>query len=370
MEIFHGQSIRPGVAIAAAARLNTEFGVPSFSPERLRRLGERLRRFGVDVPEIEQVILIAETVPKGFLLAPVPGIEIVGVAVQTSQIPAPSPEIPAVIGLGTGLTDSILEDEIVIVDGDRGRVYVGPDANTVARYQSPVTRSRRFFIDSAHMPARTATDYRLVKVLAPARMLSEVTVAMDAGADGLYIPADNDFLGGEDVIQTSGEQLTVLTDVFHLIAGQPLFLHIPPERLALSSLSRAASAGPVHLILDDLSDIESYRTRLSELEEIFEEDDTLFGTVRFDVGWQPEDAVAPPLDGLAGVVLHGPASQFPFDRLRQFMGQVQEQSLTSTLILDNQYWSEAVHEAMGMGFTQLVVPAELVEDIKDVIREA
>ena len=197
MELLHGIAARPGVAIAAAARLHEEFGVPSLAPDRLRRLGERLRSFGTENPEPEQIILVGERIPPGFWLSPLPGVEIVGLATGNASPLLPPPDLPVVLGLEPSGLQMIEEDDILILDGDRGRVYVAPDAATVARYQAPFTLSRRFFLEGSHLPARTASDNRLITILCEARTLAEAENAMSSGADGLVVPAANDFLGGK-----------------------------------------------------------------------------------------------------------------------------------------------------------------------------
>ena len=232
MEVLHGIAAHPGVAIASAARLGEDFGVPSLSPERLRRLGERLRSFGMENPEPEQIILIADRIPPGFWLSPLPGLEIIGLAAGTGQSLSPAPDRPVVVGLGEALMRAVEEEDIIIVDGDRGRVYVSPDAQTVARYQAPFTLARRFFLEGDHLPARTASDNRVIAVFCAASTLAEAEAAMKSGADGLVVGSDNDFLGGPDVVQTAGEQAQTLGDLARIIGGQPLVLDIPPERLA------------------------------------------------------------------------------------------------------------------------------------------
>ena len=93
MEVLHGVSAHPGVAIAAAARLHEDFGAASLSPDRLRRIGEKLRSFGVENPEPEQIVLVADRLPPAFWLAPLPGVQIVGLAAQSPAplFPPPSP---------------------------------------------------------------------------------------------------------------------------------------------------------------------------------------------------------------------------------------------------------------------------------------
>ncbi|MBX3443686.1 MAG: phosphoenolpyruvate--protein phosphotransferase [Planctomyces sp.] len=51
-------------------------------------------------------------------------------------------EIPAIVGLGTFLTD-ISGGETVIIDGDQGEVIIDPDAATLAEYHEAETTSRR-----------------------------------------------------------------------------------------------------------------------------------------------------------------------------------------------------------------------------------
>jgi hypothetical protein len=373
MERLRGLALCPGAAIAVAARLGEEFGQPALSPQRLRRIGEKLRRFGVENPEPEQVILVADRIPPHFWLAPIPGLQIVGIAAQEPSVLQPRPEIPTVVGLGDDLLANAEEDEIVIVDGDRGRVYIAPDAATVARYQAPFTLARRLFLDGGHLPARTTSDNRIVSVLAPTPTLQAVADAMDMGADGILIPADNDFLGGDALAQTAGEQVAALHDLARLVGGQPLFLHVPSERLALSALAQGAAAGPLHLILDDPEDAPELRLRLEQIESILEDDDALFGRVAFEAALSPSDDAAPvpaALDEFDGVFVGGDLSVASLERLSQIASRARSASKPMTMDLRGDWWVSALGEALGLGFGRLIVPLADVQDVKDAIREA
>lgn len=359
--------------MAVAARLGEEFGQPSLSPQRLRRIGEKLRRFGGEDSEPEQVVLVADRIPPHFWLAPIPGLQIVGLAAQSDAPLSPSPDIPAVVGLGEDFLAQIEEDEIVIVDGDRGRVYLSPDAATVARYQAPFTLARRLFLDSGHVPARTASDNRIVSVLAPTPTLWTIELAMDMGADGIFIPGDNDFLGGEGVIQTAGEQAATLRDVSRLVGGQPIFLHVPSERLALSALAQGAASGPLHLVLDDWDDAPELLLRLEQIESILEDDDALFGHVSFETALSPADAAAPLSDALEtadGLFVGGDLQAASLERLDQIAHLARTWSKPATMDLRGDWWVSALSEALGLGFSRLVVPLEDIQNVKDAIREA
>ena len=378
MEVFYGIAARPGVAIAAAARLHEDFGTPSLAPDRLRRLGERLRSFGTENPEPEQVILIADRIPPGFWLAPLPGLEIVGLASGEAAPLRPAPDLPVVLGLGSAALAVIEEDDILIVDGDRGRVYVAPDAATVARYQSPFLSTRRFFLEGAHLPARTASDNRPITILCAARTLAEAEAAMAGGADGLVVGADNDFLGGERVAQTAGEQAQTLGDLARIIGGQPLYLDIPAERLALTALARGAARLPLHLVLRDLSEQADIQERIEEIEAALEEEDALFGRVKLEAGLSaPDDAdvsddgdaLPETLDGFAGIFVTAPLAEVSWERLLVASGQARHAGKPITASLDGDWWPQVLGDAVGMGFGQLVVPAAAVADVKDAVRE-
>jgi len=370
MEVLHGTPVHPGVAIAAAARLNDEFGVPSLAPERLRRLGERLRSFGTENPEPEQIILIADRVPSGYWLSPLPGIQIVGLAAQAAAPLSPTPDRPVVVGVGDALLRAVQEDDIVIVDGDRGRVYVAPDAATVARYQAPLTLARRFFLEGDHLPARTASDNRIVTVLCAAPTLGQAEAAMKYGADGLVIPEGNGFLGGAHLAQTAGEQAQTLGDLANIIGGQPLYLDIPPERLALAALARGAARLPLHLVLRDTIERVEIQERLEEIEAALEEEDALFGRMQIDAGIAAAgDDLPETLDGYAGSFVTGTLLDASWERLLLASGQARAAGKPITVALNGDWWPQVLGDAMGMGFGQLIVPIHAVADVKDAIRE-
>lgn len=374
MEVLHGTAAAPGVAIAAAARLSDDFGTVSLSPDRLRRLGERLRSFGVENPEPEQIILVADKIPPAFWLAPLPGVQIVGLAAQSPLPLSPKPEMPSVLGVGEMLLRLVEEDDIVIIDGDRGRVYVSPDATTVARYQAPLTLSRRFFLEGAHLPARTASDNRVITVLCAAWSLAQAEDAMALGADGLVVPAGNDFLGSDTLPQTAGEQAQTLGDLARIIGGQPLYLDIPHDNLALTALVRGAARLPLHLVLRDPSEIGELQERLDAIEASLEEDDVLFGRVQLECGFateggDAEDDLPETLDGFAGTFLTGSLRGASWERLLRAAGQARHAGKPATVRIGGDWWPQVLGDAVGMGFGQLIVPPAAVADIKDAVRE-
>lgn len=370
MEVFTGRPVHPGVAIASAARLRLEYGVPTLDPQRLRRLGERLRRFGVEVPEADQIILIAESVPPGFLGMPVPGLEIAGVVVEGSGSIG-SFAVPTVCDVDGDLLASVAEDDIVLVDGDRGRVYVDPDALVLARYQAPARRSRRFFLGSAHLPARTLSDNRFVSVLACVSTLEALSDAVDAGADGVVVPPDNDFIAGVDLFQTSEDQENTLRTVLQTVGGKPVLLQIPTERLALSALARASASGTIHVVLSELDLRAELGEHLRQIERSLDEQEAQYGSPRFEAGLSADEDVPLPetLDDYVGVFVTPPLGAARMEQLLVLSGLARgaQKSLTFTLSAEN--WRDYLPDALALNATRVVTEGTEIGDVKDAIRE-
>ena len=245
MTLFTGTGARPGVALAAAARLRVNYGVASFEPERLRRVAARLRAFGVEIAGAGSRSSSSPTPCRPASRRRRPGWKWPASHSAPTRRRSRRRTVPTVIGLGDDFFDSVTEGEIVIVDGSRGRVYVGPDASVIARYQAPTRRARRIFLEGVHLPARTASDNRPVSVFAPAVSLDDVKRAMEAGADGLFLYVESALLGSDAHPMGAAEQSAALQLVMQMIGGLPLLLHVPPERLALTALSRASAEGPI-----------------------------------------------------------------------------------------------------------------------------
>ncbi|WP_437229097.1 phosphoenolpyruvate--protein phosphotransferase [Planctomicrobium sp. SH661] len=74
----------------------------------------------------------------------------VGGSTSHTAILAGALEIPAIVGVGDFLTD-VSGGELVIVDGEEGRVIVGPDEATLAQYKAKQARSRT---KTEHLQAR------------------------------------------------------------------------------------------------------------------------------------------------------------------------------------------------------------------------
>ena len=95
-------------------------------------------------------------------------------------------ELPAVVGIGPFL-DSIGDKAQVIVDGDRGKVIIDPDAETIASYQQRQDHRRTLSarLDGLRdLPAETIDGIR-VRLSANIEFPNETATALQRGADGI-----------------------------------------------------------------------------------------------------------------------------------------------------------------------------------------
>lgn len=95
-------------------------------------------------------------------------------------------ELPAVVGIGHFL-DSVVDSTRVIVDGDRGKVIIDPDEETVAKYQQRVEQRELLSERLAtlrDLPAETADGVR-IKLSANIEFPHETASCLKRGADGI-----------------------------------------------------------------------------------------------------------------------------------------------------------------------------------------
>ncbi len=119
--------------------------------------------------------------------------------------------IPAVVGLEGGI-GGISPDDLLIVDGLKGKVIVSPDQETIADYQAKQQSYISYRLEVIHnssLPAETRDGYR-VKIKANMELLDEIPFVISHGAEGvglfrtefLYI-ANPDKLPSEEELYSS-----------------------------------------------------------------------------------------------------------------------------------------------------------------------
>ncbi len=94
--------------------------------------------------------------------------------------------IPAVVGLD-GITAHLLSNDLLIVDGIKGKVIVNPEEETLQTYrrkQEQYLRYRLEIIHNSNLPAETRDGYR-IKIKANMELLDEVATVIKHGAEGV-----------------------------------------------------------------------------------------------------------------------------------------------------------------------------------------
>ncbi len=95
-------------------------------------------------------------------------------------------ELPAVVGIGSFL-DRVGDQSTVIVDGDRGRIIIDPDAETLASYKKRLKERRSLtakLSELRDLPAETI-DGTPMQLSANIEFPHETTTCIERGADGI-----------------------------------------------------------------------------------------------------------------------------------------------------------------------------------------
>jgi phosphotransferase system enzyme I (PtsI) len=225
-------------------------------------------------------------------------------------------EIPAVVGLGSFLTD-LSGGDLVIVDGNHGVVILDPDEETLARYE----RSRKKFLsfedrleELRDLPAETK-DGVSVNLLGNIEFPPEAVHCLDRGAEGvglyrtefLYLGKESDptevehFEAYRAVQETLGPNRPVVIRTLDLgadkfaVASDPTpqernpFLGVRSVRLCLRNLTlfktqmrailRASAFGDVRILfpmVSSLLELRQCKMILAEVKEDLEEEGIAF----------------------------------------------------------------------------------------------
>ncbi|MEO7718136.1 MAG: hypothetical protein ABIY70_18190 [Capsulimonas sp.] len=377
MEVFQGQAISGGVAIAATARLTVDRFGPTLHPERRRRAAAaELRGYYDSEPEPSQVILVMERLNPAMIGAPMVGLEVLGIAIveDADTIDAP---YPIVSGLGTPFLENVAEFDILVLDGDRGRVYVDADASVIARYQAPATRARVYFVDSAHLPARTSSSNVRIEVLATARTMDDVAAAMRSGADGVYLPQDNAVFGSYDEPQDTEHQTQTWAKLMDEVGALAIVLDQELERLSLSTLLRACAEGQVRLITPPWL-AEDVRDQFADTEIFLQDGDEPFLWPLLVAGMPPlqsGDEIPEDFDEFAGIAIL-PAQLEDAEAAERVVFAAKRSCNPILLLCGEEDWAgvsgpdraEFLAQVVELGVTQITAPADQIESIKEIIR--
>ncbi|MCA9221272.1 MAG: phosphoenolpyruvate--protein phosphotransferase, partial [Planctomycetales bacterium] len=147
----------------------------------------------------------------------------VGGASSHTAIVAKGQEIPAVVGTGCFLAD-VSGGDIVIVDGEQGKVIVRPDKETLERYQATLETQRstaRHLATLRDLPAETADGVR-IQLTANIEFPYEVETCLARGADGVGLYRTEFLYLGMDCEPTEEQHFQAYSQVARAMQGRPV----------------------------------------------------------------------------------------------------------------------------------------------------
>lgn len=230
----------------------------------------------------------------------------IGGGLSHTAIVAKGLEISAVVGIGKFLTD-VSGGDLVIVDGDHGRIILQPDEETIARYRHEVEEHRTISArldELAELPAQTQ-DGTLIRLAANIEFPHEVAACIQRGAEGiglyrtefLYLgaseePTEEDHFQAYSQVVSAMEGHSVVIRTLDLGADKmghmPLgeeehnpFLGLRSIRLSLKNVTlfrtqlrailRASALGQIELMFPLISTMVELRQAKSVLNDVMED---------------------------------------------------------------------------------------------------
>ncbi|MEA2169707.1 MAG: multiphosphoryl transfer protein [Solirubrobacteraceae bacterium] len=233
-----GMSAPDGILAACAAQADILAALddPTLAAraDDVRSIGRRAARLAGDGPAPSPAgehVLVAEDLGPADVVELDPGVRAIVLAgggpTAHAAIVARSLGIPMVTALGTQL-EELQAGETVVVDGDAGLVQRSPDPARVAAAQAAADH-RHALRDQARaastLPAETV-DGRRIAVLANVAGAGEVTLALDAGAEGIgLVRTELAFLEAE-AWPTADEHRRALEPLLAALDGRPATVRV------------------------------------------------------------------------------------------------------------------------------------------------
>ena len=240
MITIEGKAKHEGIAVAVAAAVNSMTGINGVAPHILED-GIRSVKKGLIREDYPEVVVACDNIAMGISLR-IPGINTIGIAAEADMdIPGLEADVPCVIGLPK-LLELVSQGDLMVIDGNRGVVYIDPDPGILIDYQrmEDERMSRgKVFIASEHIPARTQTG-ETVYVYAHIANEGEVDQALDEGADGLMV----DLRSADDDIVNYAKAL------IRAAPGKPIAFVVDfPVRDLLETAARYSAPGQATIML-------------------------------------------------------------------------------------------------------------------------
>jgi phosphocarrier protein FPr len=148
-----------------------------------------------------------------------------GGATSHSAILARALGIPAVVGLGPAL-ESVKEDQLIIVDGERGLLILEPTDEEQKRYldKRTIWLEERAKAKAGSKQPATTRDGRSLEIVANIGSPHDASVALDYGAEGVGLFRTEFLFLQRDALPNEEEQFKAYNDVAALMGNRPLII--------------------------------------------------------------------------------------------------------------------------------------------------
>ncbi|HET6555479.1 MAG TPA: phosphoenolpyruvate--protein phosphotransferase [Dyella sp.] len=173
-------------------------------------------------------ILIADTIAPADM-AHLAGAGLLGVVASSgsayshSAILARSLDLPMLVGVRDALS-TIHDDDLILLDAERGEAVVHPTAQDLARYRSwqrEAAQEGRRLATLANAPTRTR-DGIDIKLFANAEMPADIAMARSRGADGVGLYRTEFLFLRQKGLPTEDEQFNAYRDLVLGMGGLPV----------------------------------------------------------------------------------------------------------------------------------------------------
>lgn len=178
--------------------------------------------------DVNSLIVVAHDISPGDMLKLRGGrfaafVTDLGGPTSHTAIVARSMNVPAVVGLGN-VRALVHDRDMLIVDGEKGLVYVNPTPEILTFYQQKqeaFIQERAALILSKDEPAITL-DGKRIRLEANIELPHEVSQALEMGADGIGLFRSEFLFMGRQILPTEEEQFEAYAHVLRAMPDKPV----------------------------------------------------------------------------------------------------------------------------------------------------
>ena len=187
--------------------------------------------------------------------------------------------IPAISGVDN-LIETAADGMIALFDGNRAILYLEPDAEIIAAYQSEAEKLRpssRYHIGYEHSTAETL-DGKQIRVFANITHYENAETALSLGADGLVL--DSEILCWSELELGASSKTEKL---LQMSAGKPIIINVASHNLPLTELLSLSTLGDITLCMSSQTSsekIEEYYQDIQYTSKLLIENEEMVGNIR------------------------------------------------------------------------------------------